>query len=240
VRIRDLYGQLDALSPFELQEEWDNSGLQVGSLDGSYSEVVVSLDIDREMIARVEQGSVIITHHPLIFKSLRSIDLVSPIGSMIGDMIKKDITLIAMHTNYDKTHLNRYVLEEVLGYEVEAAEEFILYFEPQKSFDSILSEVVEKLELRYPNYQQSHDRINRAALTTGSGMDLLSGVKAELFLTGDIKYHQCMDAKAQGVSLIDIGHYESERFFAESLQKELRKMKVLAKIEDCNNPFDKW
>ena len=51
-------------------------------------------------------------------------------------------------------------------------------------------------------------RLKSVALTTGSGMSLLPNIKADCFLTGDIKYHEAMEAKARGISLIDIGHYE--------------------------------
>jgi dinuclear metal center YbgI/SA1388 family protein len=236
-RVKEVYALLNELSAFELQESWDNSGLNVGNLENQYREIVLSLDIDLDLIKRLEHETLIITHHPLIFKSLKTINTAEPIGQMIQEMMKRDITLIAMHTNYDKTHLNRYVLEEVLGYEVSDEEDFILYFEPNKRFNEFFDEVVDKLSLNYPNFQKSHDFIKKAALTTGSGMDLLPMVHAELFLTGDIKYHQSMDAKARGVSLIDIDHYESEKFFANSLQKELRKFQLLAKIEDSGNPF---
>ena len=52
-------------------------------------------------------------------------------------------------------------------------------------------------------------------------MSLLPYIKADLFLTGDIKYHEAMEAKALGISLIDIGHFESEIFFSEILYKLL-------------------
>jgi putative NIF3 family GTP cyclohydrolase 1 type 2 len=72
-------------------------------------------------------------------------------------------------------------------------------------------------------------------------MSLLPYVKADCFLTGDIKYHEAMEAKSKGISLIDIGHFESEKFFSslmdELLQEYLKKNKLKAIITASKNPF---
>ena len=54
-------------------------------------------------------------------------------------------------------------------------------------------------------------------------MSLIDEIKADCFLTGDIKYHDAMEAKARGLSLIDIRHYESERYFNTLLEGLLSK-----------------
>ena len=69
-------------------------------------------------------------------------------------------------------------------------------------------------------------------------MDLLDYIDCDLFLTGDIKYHQAFEAKQNGVSLIDIGHFESERFFAKALIEDLKKIKIKAIIANSKNPFE--
>jgi putative NIF3 family GTP cyclohydrolase 1 type 2 len=75
------------------------------------------------------------------------------------------------------------------------------------------------------------------ALTTGSGGSLIKSINAECFLTGDIKYHDAMEAKSINLSLIDIGHFESERFFAEILLKHLKNLGLEAIISSSKNPF---
>ena len=73
-------------------------------------------------------------------------------------------------------------------------------------------------------------------------MSLINEVKANCFLTGDIKYHDAMEAKAREISLIDIGHYESERCFASLMQgllsEYLKKNKLKAIITASKNPFE--
>ena len=61
MKIKDIYSFLDAVSPFELQEKWDNSGLIVGSMDDSFERVYISLDLDLDMTKEIKPNSLIIT-----------------------------------------------------------------------------------------------------------------------------------------------------------------------------------
>jgi putative NIF3 family GTP cyclohydrolase 1 type 2 len=73
-------------------------------------------------------------------------------------------------------------------------------------------------------------------------MSLLSEIKTDVFLTGDIKYHDAMEAKLKGISLIDIGHFESEVHFNTVvygiLEKYLKKNKIQAIMGQNQNPFE--
>jgi putative NIF3 family GTP cyclohydrolase 1 type 2 len=62
-------------------------------------------------------------------------------------------------------------------------------------------------------------------------------VEADCFLTGDIKYHDAMKAMSENLMMIDIGHYESECFFAQILLDELKGLDILAIIANSKNPF---
>jgi len=84
---------------------------------------------------------------------------------------------------------------------------------------------------------KANDFIKRVAVTTGSGMSLLSKIDCDCFLTGDIKYHDAMDAMARGVSLIDIGHFESEKYFVECLFEEIKDLNVEIIKINSKNPF---
>ena len=65
----------------------------------------------------------------------------------------------------------------------------------------------------------------------------MHSIEADCFLTGDVKYHDAMQAKSIKLSLIDIGHYESEHFFAEILQKHLKNLGLAVIISSSENPF---
>jgi dinuclear metal center YbgI/SA1388 family protein len=69
--------------------------------------------------------------------------------------------------------------------------------------------------------------IKKVAVVNGSGMSFFKKVKkigADLFITGDIKYHEALDAMEEGLSLMDFGHYESEHFFHHLITRELDKL----------------
>jgi len=236
MKLKKIYDFLDEISPFELQEEWDNSGILVGSLDEKIEKIYISLDLDEEIIEKADENSLIIAHHPLIFKPLKNVVPSSFSTKLLIKLIKKNISFISMHTNFDKTHLNRYVAEEVLGLKGESRE-FVYLSEMEEDFDVFAKQIQKKLGLECVKFVKCHDRIKKVALTTGAGMSLLPYIKADLFLTGDIKYHEAMDAKIRGISLIDIGHYESERFFVDVLYENIKDLNVQIIKTNSQNPF---
>ena len=70
MKISEIYAFLDSLSPFALQEKWDNSGLNIGSMDSQVEQIYIALDVDSHMLESVKPNSLVITHHPLIFGGL--------------------------------------------------------------------------------------------------------------------------------------------------------------------------
>ena len=237
MKIKEIYKILDELSPFELQEAWDNSGLIVGSFEDEVSEIYVSLDLDSKLISKLKPNSLIITHHPLIFKPLKRVNFNDFSSKLLRELIKKDISLISMHTNFDKTHLNRYVLEEVLNFRVSEIDEFITYFDVNMSFNEFHNLIIDKLNLNYKRVVKVDDFIKKCAIVTGAGASLIKQIKSNCFITGDIKYHEALEAKEIGLNLIDIGHFESERYFVNSLSDNLKKMQLKVIIMDSINPF---
>ena len=73
MKLSEVYTLLDTLSPFELQESWDNSGLIVGDFTQEIKTVVLSIDLDEELIKSLDEGTLIVTHHPLIFGGLKQL-----------------------------------------------------------------------------------------------------------------------------------------------------------------------
>ncbi|MCF6173030.1 MAG: Nif3-like dinuclear metal center hexameric protein [Campylobacteraceae bacterium] len=238
MQVREIYDILDELSPFSLQSEWDNSGLLIGDFDLSVDYIYLSLDIDSELVDRLEENSLIITHHPLIFKGLKNINYSKYPANIIQKMIEKNISLISMHTNFDQTHLNKFVAQDILGYEVKSCDEFICYFRVDSSLDSLCLNIKSKLGMKNLRISSSHKDIKDCAITTGSGGDLIDEIQADCFLSGDFKYHQALEAKENGLTLIDIGHFESERFFGDCLAQYLKNLPLKVIMSNSKNPFE--
>ena len=238
MQIRKIYDFLDTLSPFSTQAEWDNSGLLIGSMDSDIEQIYLSLDIDSFLLESVEKNTLIITHHPLIFSGIKKLNFEAYPSNLIQQMVQKNIALIAMHTNFDLSHLNHYVVSKVLGFKSSTCNEFVCYFEPHMTFEKLSLHVKKSLGLDVLKVVQSNTFIKKCAFTTGSGGDLIGKIEADCFISGDFKYHQAMEAKENKLSLIDMGHFESERYFPECLGEHLKKLPLTAIISNSKNPFE--
>ncbi len=238
MKIKEIYEKLNEISPFELQEKWDNSGLLVGDMEREFQHIALGLDLDKESLEQAKENTLFIVHHPLIFSGIKALDFSVYPANLLEIMVKKNLSLIAMHTNFDKTHLNTYVFEKVLGFKKESQEDFICRTTGEWSKDELLALLKEKLGLEVLKVVSPKQKITSIALTTGAGASLMDEVNADCFLTGDIKYHDAMKAMSQNLMMVDIGHYESEQFFAQIVRDELENLGVLGIITQSQNPFE--
>jgi dinuclear metal center YbgI/SA1388 family protein len=238
MKISEIYQKLNTISPFELQERWDNSGLLVGDMNREFEHIALGLDLDNNTLESAKENTLFIVHHPLIFSGLKELDFSKYPANLLEIMVKKNLSLIAMHTNFDKTHLNAYVFEKVLGFKKEFQDEFVCRTTGSWSKDELIKLLKDKLGLETLKVVSPKARINSIALTTGAGASLMDEVDADCFLTGDIKYHDAMKAMSQNLMMVDIGHYESEKFFVDVMMKELKNLGILGIISQSQNPFE--
>ncbi len=103
MKLKELVNYLETIVPLSLQESYDNSGIQIGDLEGDVNSVLLSLDVTEEIIEEAESKGcrLIITHHPLIFKPIKSISGKTFIERIVLKAIQKDISIYSMHTNLD-------------------------------------------------------------------------------------------------------------------------------------------
>ena len=239
MKLAEIYLFLDEISPFQTQAQWDNSGLLLGDFEDEVRQIYLALDLDENLVQNAERNSLFITHHPLIFKPLRDLAGDKYPKKLLKMMLAKNQRLIAMHTNYDLSHLNAYFTEQVLGLKISSRDEFIIYADIDMKFSELLGFVKEKLNLNPVKFTfAGKESIKKLAICTGSGGDFITNVQADAFLSGDFKYHQAVVALCNDLSLVDIGHYESESCFAKSLAKHLQNLPINVKICVCKNPFD--
>ncbi len=237
MKLAQIYERLDSISAFELQESWDNSGLIVGSFDDDIDEIVLSIDADEELLDSLKPKSLLITHHPLIFAPLKSINYNTYPSNLLQLLIKKGISNIAMHTNFDKTHLNAYVARRVLKVQNIEQVGSVVYFDVNSPFEQFATTVQRALSLTHLKCVKVSEQIRRVALIVGSGASMLDEIDADCLLTGDIKYHDAMKASSLGVSMIEIEHFKSERYFANALLEELNNLQLMAIISSSKDPF---
>lgn len=102
IRLRDIAGLIESVAPAELQESYDNSGVQLGNPDDQVNGALICIDVTEQVIDEaIELGvNLIISHHPLIFAGIKKIGD-DATGHIIRKAIKHDIAIYSAHTNID-------------------------------------------------------------------------------------------------------------------------------------------
>ncbi|MCQ8211252.1 Nif3-like dinuclear metal center hexameric protein [Cetobacterium somerae] len=244
MKLSKLINFLEDKFPMFLAEEWDNVGLQIGKRDSKINGILLSLDLTEKVIDKaIEIGAnLIITHHPLIFKPLKNVSSDTLIGRKVIKLIENGISVYSMHTNLDsgKSGLNDFLGENILGLKLgkilnpleQNGREYgigrIYKLDEPLKLEKISEILKEKLKLHSINVVKSDDdkEIKKVAIVTGAGVSYWRKAKklgAQVLITGDIKYHEAMDAREENFNLIDIGHFESEWIFSNLLENLIRK-----------------
>ncbi|WRC72396.1 Nif3-like dinuclear metal center hexameric protein [Helicobacter pylori] len=237
--VKEVLGVLNRLSPFELQESWDNSGLNVGSENHEFSGIVACLEITLKIALNAPQNALIITHHPLIFKPLKTLNDETYPGNILKILIQKNISVISMHTNFDKTHLNKHFAGVLLGFDNLMEKGLMLVKENANiEFDALVKKIKSSLGVGLLACVKSSPIVKDLAFVCGSGASMLSSLKAQsCLITGDVKYHDAMIAQSLNISLIDATHYYSERGFVLIMAEILHSFNYLVTIENFKNPL---
>lgn len=94
---------MERVAPASLAEEWDNIGLQVGRYNWPVTKIWVALDATEALVSAAcsERVSLLVTHHPLIFRPLRTVDLGDYVGSIIQAAVENRLGIFCAHTNLD-------------------------------------------------------------------------------------------------------------------------------------------
>lgn len=256
--IKTLLKKISKEYPLNLAEKWDNVGLIIGDEEKEVKKVQISLDCTEGAIDKAieEEVNLIITHHPLIFGGISNITNKDPLGRKVMKLIENGIAVYSTHTNLDSAHggLNDYIVKK-LGIEKSKVLDIKkdkdgnniggigrIYSLPEET--NLLEygkEVKEKLSLDEIKVVGNLDRkVKKVAIVNGSGASYLNKVKkqgVDLFITGDVKYHDGLDAKELGIGLFDIGHYESECFFNNILINLCEELPVI--VYNSENVFKK-
>lgn len=239
MRLREIEQILDEKLIKDTCYEWDNCGLIVSTCDKDIKKILYTLEVSDEVVqeAKMLEIDLIISHHPLFISSIKSVKNTDIYQNILIKLIQNDIQLYSCHTNYDKHHngLNDYVIRMLdvnnVKYLVDkdgedcgmgriatlskkmTMEEFLKYIQKVYHLDDI--------RLTFKNYDKE---IKKVAIVTGSGSEFAKIAfekGADIFLTGDIKYHFAQEAYYYGYNVVDIGHYGSEKFFPDAIEKTL-------------------
>lgn len=116
--IRSVINAIEDFAPRALQEDYDNSGLQAGDATNICTGVLLALDVTKEVIEEAKENNFnfIVSHHPILFKGIKSITPTSEIGSLLIDAIKHNFSIYSAHTSLDNARFGvSYRMAEKLG-----------------------------------------------------------------------------------------------------------------------------
>ena len=116
-KAKEIYKIIEQIAPLCLAEDWDNSGLQIGSYDQDVKKVLLALDVTNEVVQEaIEKGvQLIVSHHPFIFNGIKSLCVDNGKGELVAQLIKNNISVYSAHTNLDsaKFGLNHYIASQL-------------------------------------------------------------------------------------------------------------------------------
>ncbi len=216
--IADIAAAIEAEAPLPLQESWDNSGWQTAP-DGTGAEctgVMLCLDVTPCVVAEAIAGgcNLIVSHHPLIFKGLKSI-----MPGAVTDAIRAGVAVYSAHTSLDCAPCGPSAwLADRLGLADTAQLDPASGLGIIGSYASPLTpaEFTDRVSQVYGGGLRvtpgRGGMIGRVALCSGSGGEFITAAMAlgaDAYVTSDIRYHDFLD-RGGDIMLVDTGHYESE------------------------------
>lgn len=249
IKLKDLLVYLGQLAPWELAEPWDNVGLMIGDPGQEITGLLIALDPTLQVLeeAILKKANTILTHHPLIFHPLKSINTATPSGQFLKKAFNHEIAVISCHTNLDiisdgvSDALARALdlrncrplkpagTDGKMGFgkigflpAPMKGEAFLRHTEQQLNLQGLL--------LAGPLPQS----VSTVAVCGGSGSDfadtaLQSG--ADVYITAELKHSVARWAEDSNFCIIDAGHFATENIMIPALHK-----KICAFFSENNNP----
>lgn len=250
--VRDIADAIEKVAPLQWQDDFDNAGQQVGDCGQGVSAVLVCLDVTENILVEAAKKgcNLVVAHHPLIFNPLRQVAGLTYQQRCVEKAIKSDIAVYAAHTNLDnaKGGVNYRIAQKIglcglqfLQPKVEGQCGSGLVGTLRRPMEEV--EFLEKLKGVFFVEDLQHSCltgrvIEKVALCGGAGSFLYGAAAqagADAFVTGEISYHTYFDAAGayggHGMLLVEMGHYESERFTIDLLAEIISESFPMLRVE---------
>lgn len=230
----DFIAVMEQIAPPELAMSFDNVGLLVDNGKGSINKVMLALDCTTITATEAAKwgADMLMTHHPQMLDGIKRISATDPSTAGIYMLIQNGISLYAAHTNLDIADggVNDCMVEILGLVDVKKYAEDKIGRIGSLLSDMPLASLAKLVEAKFNTSVRicgSPDRIvRRVALIGGAGgFDIANAKKAgaDVFITGELKHDQALEALQLGLCIIQAGHYETEHIVLEPLIKRLQK-----------------
>ena len=224
---------LEKFAPLPLQESWDNAGLQIGLTEAEASGALLCLDVNEAIVDEaIGKGcNIIVSHHPLLFRGLKTISDADYVQRSVIKAIRNNIAVISMHTNMDNARggVNFKIAEKICLENVRFLDSRIV--DGVEAGSGVIGELPEPLcavdfltlvknkfgvECIQCN-EFLHRPLRRIAICGGAGDFLLDKAVAggaDAFVTGEMHYHVYFGHEQQ-IQICVTGHFQSEQYVNE-------------------------
>ncbi|NLC44943.1 MAG: Nif3-like dinuclear metal center hexameric protein [Clostridiales bacterium] len=261
-QVKEIIKLMEDIAPPHLAESWDNVGLLVGSEQAKVNKVMLTLDVTDDVIQQAicEKVNLIISHHPVLFTTIKEINDRTLTGSTLLKLIHHGISVYSAHTNFDKAKGGTDdILAELLGIQdvkpllpspmenpTAKLDELFLNHGSDSSDSAVgwgslgrigrlpeaqaLEEYLKKIKniLKTETVDFIGDparKIQIVASCAGAGGDFVEDARkagADLFITGEVKYHEQLPILDGDMALATFGHYATEYPAILSLKRRLQ------------------
>ncbi len=243
---------LKNFAPLELAEDWDNVGLILGRTDAITQSIMTCLTLTPDVAKEAIDNniSLIVSHHPILFRPVQKISSESFEGEMVLSLIEAGIAVYSPHTAFDSANrgINQFLAELLELENIEVLRPMIS-LEPDESasssttavmgagragklsqttsLEAFLQKVKNCFSMEHVQYigdlKKDISRVGIACGAAAEFMDDAQSLNCDLFLTGEARFHDCLRARTSGISMILTGHYVSERIAVEQLASRISK-----------------
>ena len=232
--LQDIINIIESVAPLSFQEDWDNSGLQVGNRNAEIKAALLTVDVTESVVSEaISLGcDLIISHHPLLFRGLKQLTSSTPQERCVEKAIRHNIAIYSAHTSMDSyLHGVSGRMAEKLGivdYRIlipsAAANEAglgVIGTLPMAMSRETFVEHVAKVfackdaALRW--VEGKNDPIHKVAICGGAGAEFVEVAitqGADAYISADFKYHELQSAY-QRITVVDMDHWVSEHFTRE-------------------------
>ncbi|MCK9300060.1 MAG: Nif3-like dinuclear metal center hexameric protein [Bacteroidales bacterium] len=255
MKVQDICKLIEDFAPLNLQEDYDNAGLILGDPTAQVKAVLVCLDVSEAVLDEaLDTGcNMVVSHHPLIFKGIKSITGKNSMERSLIKAIQNKMAIYAGHTNVDavmegvnakiceKMNLSSTSILVPRADTLNAGAGMTGFLEQDLDEKDFLKRVKQKFGCKMLRHSALTGRtIKKVAVCGGSGSEFITAAiaaGADAFITADIKYHQFAEVDDK-LLLIDAGHYETEQFtkdlFVELISKNIANFAVHSSQREKN------
>lgn len=253
--LAEVIAKLEKIAPLENQAEWDNSGLLFAGDGREIKRVMATLDLTPDAAAEaIDRGAdLIVEHHPSIFSSVKTLCGDDPNISAFAKVAAQGIAVYAMHTSFDFAEgglnddvIAKFGLRDIHAINGVPANPRMGILKNPVTLEKLAEICGELFGDPFVRFIGDGEKvIEKIAVVNGGGassefLRLAKEAGADVFITGDVKYHLARWTRDANYAMIIVGHYESEKGFAELVCKKAAeeiKDATFFVSEKCCNPY---